>query len=844
MPNLRPHCTSPPRLSPGALFVFLALVGLVQSPPGIQAQDVVPPVVTQAQADLFMTTNGNPLTVRVSATANEPSIFEVTCTYASSYPLYHDEPDPHWVYKTAAVGEHQGVSASLSYSVSNLQVAVGPRTYHSDTLAVHVVAIDAAGNRSDPLTALQTTIEMPLGAVPQPQGDHYGFTAIHLGGSRPGSGTISEWAEADVIICSPQHLLGTHGSDASSFHHWVHQVRELPGSRNVAVIGFAGGMALWNNHEIPVARRAYQLFDNIYRDAKANASPDTNVLGHLVDGSLAVVYQRNVEVGSRLVNITYPAARDTLAWFFVNEWNHYDNRLANVGLMFDVWEYVSEYAIVYQGQTVFSGYYLDRDLDGVPMRDDLEEQVAVRDGRIAFIQDLRRRLHESAEDPAVGRHFLIGGNSVAARSDATMAALLDHLFIEDYQCPRGCGTGLGLHPFHHALDPTYVRSEFPSYSLLHPDVVPYPPDFTSDWVNLAAAMRDSAGGPFITLESRGTCGGEMMDPVFNDVYSLLVDDVYPIWTGQHPPLIRIFRSPSQDGLADLRALGRATGSFTATPVNDGGLLWQRPYQYGEVEIVIAEEDGFDCDRGDRFEYRVTLNGTPARLSPNWGPPTVEGFFVTGWDSAGSGGAVRLHLIALASEPSVWERSGRSAEGAWSEPEATQERGLELAEAWNTGFLPESGDIRVRVRARDEAGQRSGWSEVTVPINRFGGFGVEILQTRVLGTAYGLPRPGGAYEVLGLSSEAPDLAPPHYLEITGTVSEGFTPVRVRWQNSLGGEGWGKIVSVSEGRWQIAAVELFRGVNEITIVCFDQHGQHRQGALLTFWDHPGQPGTHRP
>ncbi|HOX24159.1 MAG TPA: hypothetical protein PLL30_00215 [Candidatus Krumholzibacteria bacterium] len=817
------------------LLATLALTGHFAAAP---AQDVTAPLVTQASASVAATTNGEPLTILVDAAADELATFVVTCEYASSYPLFAPEPDAHWLYKTAAVGAHSASSLAPALSVTDLELLVGPRCYHSDTLRVFVEAVDASGNRSLPQTVLNETIEMPLGPIPSPAGDGYGFTAAQVGGALPNSATIEEWAQADVIICSSQHLLSGDTSEGPQYRHWVRDLRAVPGSRNVAVVAFEGGVALWNNPEIPFAYRCYELIDRIYRDAQAAASPDTNVLAHLVDGSLAVVLHPNIEVGSRLLNLLHESARDTLAWYVVNEWNHFENRVANVGLMFDVWEYASEYPIYYQGEVRFSPELLDRDLDGVPMIEDFDDQAGSRSSRLDFVRGLRRRLYASAQDPAVGRHFLIGGNSVSARCDAEMAGLLDHIFVEDLQCPRGCGTGLGALPYHNGLDPDYVRTEFPSYSLIDGILIPSPPDFTSDFPNLAAAMRDSAGGPFVTPEGRGTCNDEMQDPVYNEVYALLVDHLYPVWSNRHAESDRSWRTPMADGYLDLHGLGRALQPFSRGLRFDGGLVWSRPFEHGDVEVVIADTTGFRCDRGDRFEYRVTVGGETARQSPHWGPPELEAFFVTAWDSAGFNNAVRVALIAVASEPVTWERSCRAAEDDdWSPPAVTADREVELGETWDTGLPPRTGSVWVRVRARDEAGQRSFWQAIEVPLVRSDESGIEVVETRVYGTAYGLPAPGGQYRVLGTGSEPPSFAPPHYLEITGTVAGGFVPVKVEWTNSLGGKGAGE----AGVEWLIRDVELFRGVNVITITCTDAAGQKQTGTHVVDWDFPGRPGS---
>ncbi len=809
-----------------------------------RAQDTDPPSVTMAAGRLELTTNGDPVRVLVDVRASEPSRFEVTATYASSYPQYITPMTAHYAYKTAAVGEHATLTEQLAEVVNDVEVVVGPRCYHSDSLTVHVEAIDGAGNRSDAVVAWQGVIDMPIGPVPDRpvDGTGYGVTAIQLGGEMPFSALPAEWSQTDVIICAPDHLLGSAPYPSAGYQHWVHDLREHPASRNVAVIAFAGGVAIWNNDDVPFNQRCYHLFDRIYQEARAAASPDTNVLAHLVDGSLATVVQPDLGGGSRMINLFSATARDTLAAYLVNEFNHFDNRLPNVGLMFDVWEYTSEYQVLVGGRAVFSGAHLDRDLDGVPMQEDYDAQIASRDGRLAFLRELRRRLYRSSADPVVGRHFLLGGNSVSARCDAEMAGLLDHIFVEDLQSPRGCGTGLGEHPYHNGLDPTYVRTDFPAYSLIDGDVIPYPLDFTSDFASLAAAMRDSAGGPFLTPESRGSCNDIIQPPVFNEVYGLLLDHAYPIWTNMDDPeWDRSWRTPEADGLPDLHLLGRALGTHTRTE-NAETLVLRRSFERGEVEIRLADADLFDGAAGDRFEYRVMLDGAVVREHAHWGVPEIASCFVAGWDSAGTGGTVRVDLTVLASEPVRFERSVRGpGQTQWSEPEATVGRSSTLAGPWETGIPLQAGDLHVRVRARDEAGQATGWVERSVSLVRFDGTGLAITGTRVLGTVYGEPQPGGGYRPIGRGAGVPDLSPPHFLEIRGTVADGFAPVAIRWQNSLGGEGTADAGADGLSSWLIPAVPLHRGFNQILITAEDASGAVRVGTVGLDWDYPGAPGS---
>jgi hypothetical protein len=821
---------------------YLAILPLLIAilPVAGQAQDLTPPTVTSAAADLQLTTNGDPIVVRVDATADEPVRFEVTATYASTYRQFLPQVTPHFAYKTAAVGDHTGTTLALATSVSGLEVTVGPRCYHSDLLTVRVEAVDAAGNRSQAAVAWDGAIDMPIGPVPEGHGDAYGIAAIQLGGRMPSSAPPADWAEADVIVCGPDHLLGSTGFEEAGFHHWVQEMRDQPGAQNRAVLAFAGGTVVWHNDEVPFSQRCYFFFDRIYQDARAAASPDTNVFAHLVDGSLAIVEQPNLAGGSRLVNMMSATARDSLAWFIVNEFNHFDNRVPNVGLMFDVWEYYTDHRVIVGGQVRFSADVLDRDLDGLPLSEDYDAQVGMRDARLEFLRELRRQLHASSPDPTVGRHFLLGGNSVVARCDAEMAGLLDHIFVEDLQCPTACGTGLADMPYHNGVDQDFVRTEFPAFALLPGTVLPDPHDFSSDFLDLASAMRDSAGGPYLTLESRGSCSGDEQHPRFNEVYSLLLDDVYAIWNNPDSYWDRSWWSPRNDGLVDLHDLGRALGPLTRSTLAGGGLSLRRAYDHGEVEIVLAEADLYDCDRGDLFEYRVLLDGAVAREHPDWGAPELTSCFVAGWDTAGVDGAIRVDLTVLASEPVRLEHSVRPpGEATWTEPQTGTEIAISHGGPWDTGVEPYIGTLDVRVRARDLAGRASPWTERTVSLTRFDGDGVEITDTQVRGTTYGQPQPGGGYVPTGRGVATPDAAPPHFLEVRGTVEPGFVPVVVRWQNSLGGSG------TAEGTvdWVIPSVPLQRGFNEIVVTAEDAAGANRRGIVSVVWDYPGAPGRRR-
>lgn len=812
-----------------------AVVALLAVMAGVAAaQDTTAPTVLSASATLELQTNAEPVGVRIAASANEASRFLVTARYRSSYPRFIDPVTAHYAYKTAAVGDHEAASLDFRTSISGLTVEVGPRCYHSDTLTVWVAAEDEAGNRSEPVEVLSEVIEMPLGDVPTPQPDGFGFTAFQQGGYYPSSATNEEWAEADVAICGPIDIWGSAGYEESRYHRWIAAARDVPGSRNAAVLGLTAMPALWNNSDVPVAQRAYRFFQRLYLDAQQAASPDTNVLAHLVDGTLARPQFSNWSVGTSLANLTYPVARDTLAWFLAMEWSHADNRVANVGLLFDVWEVCKDYPVIVNGVPVFGPSHLDHDLDGIPMVDDPDGQTRSRQARLAFIRALRRRIYLSAEDPAVGRYFLIGGNSVDARADAEMASLFDHIFVEDLQCPAGCSTGLPGFPWHFGLADHYERDYFPSYCQNDILGLPIPDGFSSDFANLAAAMRDSAGGPFLTPESIGACSGEMMDSAYNVVYGMLFDGLYPIWTDRDGSRRRIYSSPMRNGLPDLEPIGLAIGPRTHTLLPGGSHLWQRPYQYGWAEVILADESLFDCERGDQFEYRVIMNDWDAWKHPHWGEPAVETFFVTDWDSSGFGGTVRLDLTAIGSEPCYWERSVRVDGGAWQSTPMTDELTDGLSGFWDTGLQPAFASLDVRVRARDRVGLLSPWREWYVEIERFT-HTVQIESSEVAGTAYGLAGQDGNYVVTGRGVLPPDAAPPHELDLTGTVEGGFVPVEVRWSNSLGGTGAGEVGA----GWRITGIPLQRGLNVITVTCINAAGDAAVGTMEIQWDYPGRP-----
>ena len=826
--------------------VFLALL-IAVGPISGQAQDTTPPTITSAVAAIDLTRNGDPLTVTVDAAADEPARFEVTCTYTSSYLPFVEPPLAYWHYKTQAVGDHVETSQPPTMSVTDLEVVVGPRVYHSDTLTVSVVAIDAAGNRSAPVVVHDAAIEMPF-TVPLPiqPGDHYAVTTHWSGSTKPSDynkASLADWAQPDLILCTTGFLFEGPQTDPG-WDHWVERLRAEPGANNVAVIGFSG-LSTVNNPSYPVQQRMFAFLWSVHDEV------DDNVLVHVTDGTIAAI--GDGRSGRILANVFSQTARDTLAWFFAQEWNHSENREPRVGFMFDVYEIWTDYPV----NDEYAGWLIDRDRDGIPLLDDPDELEGTRSGRVEFLQTLRNHIAATSSDPNVGQYFLIGANTVSGRSDALMLAELDFVMLEDLQCPPGAGTEFiiydgdgcyGEHarrlPFHGAAAEHFTREYCPGIyyenHLITSGAVPQPSDLSQAWEDLPSRMRHDAGGPFLVPESRGSVSGEPIHPGHLEVFSLLFDHFYPIWHRQDDSWDRQYWHPSEEGLFDLHDLGPAISPLIRETMPDDILYWRRQYASGSVEIIIADTTVFDCAAGDLFDYRVTVSGETRRQSPGWGPPEFDTFFVADWDTGGAESTVRVDLTAIASEPVRWQRSYRvGASGPWSDPDDTSGRTEILAGFWNTSLPAMSGSLWVRLQGVDQTGRTTGWAKREVVLHRFGGFGVVIEDTTVVGTVYGLKQPDGDYEVLGRGSSAPDFAPPHYLEIHGSVPAGFVPVEVRWRNNLGGQG------VAEGgsSWRIPGVPLHRGVNVITITCVDAGGTARVGSVTKMWDYPGRPGRDR-
>ncbi len=824
---------------------FASIVLLLASlAPAVRAQDTDPPLLAAVQVDVDPYRNGDPIMVTVAAAANEPSRFEVTCTYASSYPLYGELAFGFFAHKTAAVGDHTGASLQPATSVADLEVLVGPRCFHSDTLTVSVVAVDTVGNRSEPAVAFQAAIDMPFPTpAPMPDGDTYAVSTHWNGSTKPSDhnlATLAEWAQPDVILCTSAFIFEGPQTDPG-WDHWVERVRGVPESNNSAVVGFASLSAM-DNDDYPVWQRMYEFLWSVHDEV------DENVLVHLTDGTLPAMVDG--DEGKILLNVFNETARDTFAWFLAQEWNHCENRAPRVGLLFDVYEYWTDYPI---GDD-YAGWLIDRDRDGIALLNDPDELEGTRLGRIDMLRTLRRHIAATSSDPNVGRYFLTGANTVSGRSDAELLAELDFVMLEDFQCPPGASTefdyydGEGCrgehvvtYPFHGAASEHFTRYFCPTIyyynHLFSAGILPNPSDLSQAWEDLPSRMRSEAGGPFLAPESRGGLS-HSIHPGYLEVFCLLFDDFYPIYH-LHGDLSwnRQLWHPEREGLPDLHGLGAATSPLIRDGLDENVLYLRRQYAAGSVEVVMADTNWFDCEANDLFDYRVTVNGQVRRQSDSWGAPGLETFFVADWDSGGIGGTIRIGVTALASEPVLWERSYRLGNtGDWSLPVTGVDRSTSLGGSFDTGLQPQAGSLWVRVRGRDQTGLNTDWAKREVILTRFGGFGVVIADTVLHGTSYGLPDAQGGYEIVGRGTSAPDFAPPHFLEITGSAPDGFLPVEVRWHNSLGGQG------VAEGTvsWRIPGVPLQRGTNVITISCINAAGTARVGTVTKVWDFPGKPG----
>ncbi|HOX27435.1 MAG TPA: hypothetical protein PLL30_17160 [Candidatus Krumholzibacteria bacterium] len=680
-----------------SLFIALALA----------AADRTPPVIIAAEVAIEYTANGGPATVEVvGGRYSEPCLKELTVEYQSTYPRYGDG-DVLWQYRTASVGTRR-VKTSAPYQRPSFTIG---RAYHSDRLVVVLKALDVTGNWSLPDTLFNGAIDMPIGPAAPVYAPTTGLSAFQSGGMTPATGSLDEWAETEVAIL-PASVLYGHATIGDEYTGWARQVRAVPGSHNVAVLGFIGCGNLWENRDLPMALRCYRHFISLF-------GQDSEMLARDVGGVPVTVDQvAGIEpVGSRLVNILHAPARREYARFLVNEWNHSESRVASSGFLFDVFEYTSETALDYGGVSTYAADHIDRDRDGVPLARDLDEQRATRKARLDLLELLRAE--------AGVESFLLGANSVSARSDADAMRRLDAVLVECMQCPGGCGNGLDSLPWHNAYGPGFVQRQFgPDNLLAAAHDVPSPPTFSSSWGNLAASMRQAVG-PFILPEAQSVANDAApADPTILEAFSLLFGHVYPVYIRDNDPWRRQWSHPARLGLADLHDLGEPTGHAVDFWIGD---TWNigREYDHGDVVVQLPARQAFDCGQ-DGLEYRVTVNGRERRVSEHFVPqihqPTKGVALV---DSCGLAlaDAAPLQVVMRLVELGVTSWGCESAglvRATWSPPTTGSPVvryviELEIAGDWpdTTVLIPLptwAGRLRQRVGGVDAEVRQGPWSE--------------------------------------------------------------------------------------------------------------------------------------
>jgi hypothetical protein len=613
--------------------------------------------------DVEYTINGGPATVAVSGVEPSQNGYQIDVQYLSSYEWLFSS-DPEYIYKTRAQGTYSGVIPPLE---TGQTVGIPDGVYHTDSISVYLSALDPAGKPTGiPAQVLEEVVYMPLGSVPVI--DHSGYrVGAHVFSHMYEQGlyfntTYQDVAKTDLMIMGWSAVLGNYlyaDFDDGAWQHWLHEVRAV-GDRPAVSIGFAGN-AFRPNPAQPVTHRAYARINNMYLAAfeEGGTRADSNVWVHTIGDTLAYgVVTPNPSVPMRLVNITYPPAREAAIRGYVDELNHSDNRLPMIGFLFDVWENASEHPIhdatvVPPGNPMVSALSLaDFNLNGVAAYQDDADMRALREARRLWFEEFRVAL-EVQTDPEDAKWFLLGANSASAAGDSALAAQLDYIYLEDFQTPGRSGHGYyyrtgpwnnrynAIFPYHFSMDPNYTVVYDQAYwssrwNILYAEDLPAPPDYKPYFANLRTVMRSEGGGPWIHLIAAGGASGQdnvdAIDPVYNEVFSLLSDNVYVCWLhyavehaheGRPRWIIKQWDHPDNYSHYSLRTLGQPLGAATSDTVGNE-IRWTRQFSNGGVYIAIADTANFDGqgpDGRDLFEYLVTLNaeGVSARVSPGWTP---------------------------------------------------------------------------------------------------------------------------------------------------------------------------------------------------------------------------------
>ena len=616
------------------------------------------PVISGTSAVVTYARNGDPLTITVDASADQEVTFTIKAVYTSSYTQYVIPTTAWFTWVTAAVGIHSENSATGVTSIDDMELEVGPRAFHSDHIVLTVDAVNASAEHATQVEILDFDLDYPFsdpGANPA-QDDH-AIAITYVGSHYPtqyGYATVEDYAKADLVFVTRQFLWDgpwtPEGED-----HWVEAVRDAAGSKNEAFVGFTNWHYI-TDPSYPMKERMQAALKYQYTTVDADA-----VLRRL-DGTIASYDQGGgstcgfTEAAHEPLhpNFTDDTTIEFIVDLIVNDWNHCTNREPRVGLMFDVAELFSDEPVSgwpdYDGDGVqdegedwttcaWFGWIVDADQDGTVFDADEDEITAWVAGRKYFFTRLRAQLTASDSEGDVGDYFIIGTNTISGVGDSELLALLDFDLVEGYQTPAvigneffdydGSSTKITF-PYHWAMDPLHERTIW-EYLYWYNDYIdnggwPIPDPVVVDFDTTASKMRQDIG-PYILLEGQaGTDPGGPDDPEYNEVFSLLRDNVLTSYIDHTDRFgvnwYRIPYLPDDRSKIFLHGLGDPIED-TQVGTSGSNVYWHREFENGAVEIVIEPVSTWSDAAGDLFEYRVRIGETVARESPAWTTPGTE-----------------------------------------------------------------------------------------------------------------------------------------------------------------------------------------------------------------------------
>lgn len=685
------------------------------------------PTLSLVSASAAPLRNGDPMDVTVLATASEPCTFEITVIYASSYNyLGHDysyndtEPGaPNTTYydwKTAANGSHVHETKTLTNDLGAGQaIEIGPRVYHTDTWYARVRCKNADGVWSQPTLTTVSEIDMPFDEPAATWDDGYGEVIVHIGSMYPtqyGLGSIAQFAEGAGIWWSGEfNYEGPYTPQGED--HIVDRIRAVSGSNNKWVVSFTNTQPKLDN-TYPVKSRIYYGLM-----AQAEISGQEN---WIVRDKYGTKVSSDAGGSSCLLNFYEFDAVDWYVDQLIIEWNHCENREPDVGFCFDVYELTGGFpcADPDDGDGIPNDSFLtvaDCDGDGIVFEQDSAEQAQHILGRIRFMTRYRSEVAASDAETDVGDYFILGGNSVSAKSYEPLLETMDFVMHEHIALPANLSTQFiiyngnwwdesdnELEIWKYALSTDYSREIPDAHYLMTPylESIDYPQDgMVQAFEYLGDYMHQTGRPPIHMLESQsghthkinhdcddGTTAEIAyplhVHPEALEVVSLLVDDHYFVsikydatsWPRQPWSMTR-------DGYDDMNPIGTPTEAMQ----RDGNGYYSRTYTNGYVEVFIDEVtwDGLGTrticgeetdDPGEETyftswpsqpEWQVTVGGSVIRESPNWVAPVAGKTLnvVTLLDDAVENSTQRLSVSVV--EAGTWWWRWRGVAGAASDP---------------------------------------------------------------------------------------------------------------------------------------------------------------------------------